>query len=68
MIIGGSRGAQPVRAPPPNSIQFFHFRIHLLPKSAHVGGRHPPNGSAPHEREILDLPLMINSSFNCRNL
>ena len=29
------------------------------PKSAHVGGPHPPNGSTPPQWEILDPPLAL---------
>ena len=34
------------------------FSHTFLPKSAHVGGPRPPNGSTPPLREILDRPLV----------
>ena len=44
---------------PPKGPNSFIFAYFLLPKSAHVGGWHPPNGSVltPTQREILDPPL-----------
>ena len=54
--IGGSRGACQAHAPPIRD-QILSFLHTFLPKSTHVGGPHPPNGSTPPLREILDLPL-----------
>ena len=54
--IGGSRGRCAGRTPPlwDPILSFSHT---FLSKSAHVGGPHPPNGSTPPLREILDPPL-----------
>ena len=43
--IGGSRGAPP--AHPPQQDPILSFLHTFLPKSAHIGGRRPPKGSAP---------------------
>ena len=44
--------------PPPQQDPILLFLHTLLLKSAHIEGRHPPNGSAPPQWEILDLPLI----------
>ena len=43
MIIGGSRGGR-CRRPPPNRIQFFHFRIHFCQTVPTLKVGAPPNG------------------------
>ena len=61
VVIGGSRGAPPARVPQQD--QFLLFLHTFLPKSVRVGGWHPPNGSAPPQQEILDLPLVVKFSI-----
>ena len=54
LIIGGSRGALPARAPPPpQQDPFLSFSHMFLLKSVRIGGRRPP------QREILDPPLLV---------
>ena len=50
--LGGVLGARPLRDP---ILSFLHT---VLPKSAHIGGPRPPNGSTPPLREIPDPPLL----------
>ena len=45
--IGRSRGVLLVHAPPPQQDPILSFLHTFLPKSTHVGGWHPPKGSAP---------------------
>ena len=51
-IQGGAAGARP-----PQQDQILSFSHTFLPKSVQIGGWHPPNGLAPPQEEILDLPL-----------
>ena len=55
LYIGGSRGAS-LRD------QILSFSHTFLPKSTHIRGPHPPNGSMPPLREILDPPLPVDSN------
>ena len=56
-IWGGGGGGMPgTRHPLWDPILLF---LHTFsPKSAHVGGPHPPNGCMPPLWEILDPPLL----------
>ena len=42
---------------PPQQDPFLSFSHTFLLKNVCAGGWHPPNGSAPPQWEILDLPL-----------
>ena len=45
------------RRPLPQQDPFLLFSHTFLLKNVRIGGRLPPNGSAPPQREILDPPL-----------
>ena len=52
----GRSGGGAASAHPPNRIHFFHFCIRFCQKVYRQRSA-PPNGSAPPQQEILDLPL-----------
>ena len=57
-------GGAPQRVPPQQD-QFLSFSHTFLLKSVRVRGWRPPNGSAPPQQEILDLPLIKAPLFLC---
>ena len=61
LTIGGS-STPPLRDPILSFLQTFS------PKIAHTGGPHPPNGSTPLLREILDPPLLTMLLISLRSV
>ena len=58
---GGAAGS-PI-SPPPERDPILSYLHLFLPKSAHIGGRRPTNGSEPYQWEILDPQLVDFSSL-----
>ena len=52
-----------MRAPPPQQDPILSFSHMFLPKSTHIGGRHPPTARRPPQREILDPPLITQMTL-----
>ena len=66
--IGGSRGHHRHMPPPHQQVPILSFSHTFLPKSAHIGGRHPPTARHPPNRKSWMRYLFVKDSKNTQKV